>query len=323
MKDEHRFVIPGFVVVFISLTIIICICKIDSGIFFSQKLDEFIEKLQDQRVKEGRDKTARFQCVFSKNGIKAKWFKGRQELFAGRKYKMTSQGDLHVLEINDPRVDDMGQYKCQCLEKTTSAALEVDYPDPVFKFTRPLAKKYEQYCGKEIVMECTTSHSKAQVEWFKGSKKIDRNDEHFLIERDMYGKHWIKIKHCREEDTDDFSCRIVNTEETTATKLVVTEKKYIFVKPLLSQKCVENETIVLECEVDDRDAEVEWFKNGQKVSPVAKKLDIVAENRKRKLVIKKGKVIDEAQYTCTTNGDKTECEILVERKFFHPFAINY
>lgn len=234
----------------------------------------------------------------------------------GRKYKMTSQGDLHILEINEPRVDDLGQYKCQCLDKFTHAALEVDYPDPVFKFTRPLAKKYEQYVGKEIVMECTTNHSKAQVEWFKNGKKIDQNDERYLIERDTFGKHWIKIKHCREEDSDEFACKIINTEERTVTKLIVTEKKYIFVKPLLSQKCVENETIVLECEVDDRDAEVEWFKDGKKVVPVPKKIDIVAEGRKRKLIIKKGKVIDEAQYKCTTNDDVTECEILVERKFF-------
>lgn len=226
---------------------------------------------------------------------------------------MTSQGDLHVLEINDPRVDDMGQYKCQCLDKTTNAALEVDYPDPVYKFTKPLAKKYEQFSGKEIVMECTTNHSKAQVEWFKDNKKIDRNDERYLIERDTFGKHWIKIKHCREEDTGDFSCQITNTEEVTNTKLVVTEKLYIFVKPLLSQKRIENETITLECEVDDRDAEVEWFKDGKKLAPVAKKLDIVAEGRKRKLIIKKAKVIDEAQYACTTNGDRTECELLVER----------
>lgn len=275
----------------------------------------FIKSLQDQHVKEGKDPMARFECVFSKSGIKAKWFKGRQELFTGKKFNMVSTGDLHVLEIREPRVDDMGQYKCVCLEKFTTASLEVDYPDPVFKFTRPLQKKYEQYTGRELVLECTTNHSKAQVKWYKGDSQVDTNDSRLLIEKDTFGKHFLKIKHCREEDTDDYSCRIVNTEEITKTKVVCTEKIYVFVKPLLSQKCLENETIVLECEVDERDAEVKWFKDGKEVAPIPKKIDIVAEGRKRKMIIKKGKVTDEAKYSCKTNGDTTECEILVERMF--------
>lgn len=269
-------------------------------------------------MKEGKDKVARFECVFSKSGIKAKWFKGRQELFMGKKYNQISQGDLHVLEIREPRVDDVGPYKCTCLEKSTTASLDVDYPDPVFKFTRPLQKKYEQYTGRELVLECSTNHSKAQVKWYKGDQPIDNTDSRVQAERDTFGKHFLKIKHCREEDSDDYSCRIVNTEEVTKTKVTCTDRQFIFVKPLMSQKCVENETIILECEVDDREAEVKWFKDGKEISSVPKKMEIVAEGRKRKVIIKKGKVTDEAQYTCKTNGDSTECEILVERKFTLP-----
>lgn len=276
----------------------------------------FIKPLQDQHVKEGKDQIARFECVFSKSGVKAKWFKGRQELFMGKKFSTTSTGDLHVLEIREPRVDDAGQYKCQCLEKTTMATLEVDYPDPIFKFSRPLQKKYEQYTFKELVLECTTNHSKAPVKWYKGDTQIDSNDSHFHIEKDNFGKHFLKIKMCRVEDTDDYMAKIPNTEEVTKTKVVCTDRQFIFVKPLMSLKTVENETITLECEVDDRDAEVQWFKDGKPVTPIPKKLEIVAENRKRKIIIKKGKVTDEAQYTCKTNGDTTECEVLVERKFF-------
>lgn len=292
------------VVVLFELTIVLCI----------QKPDMFIKPLEDQHVKDGKDKIARFECVFSKSGIKAKWFKGRTELFMGKKYNMTSTGDLHVLEIREPHVDDAAQYKCTCLDKSTMAMLEVAYPDPVYKFTKPLQKKYEQYTHKELVLECSVNHSKAQVKWFKNGTQIDTNDKHttYHIDRDTFGKHFLKIRDCRIEDNAEFSCKIVNNEEKTSTKVIITDRMFIFVKPLMSLRATEGETITLECEVDDRDADVKWYKDGKEVVPIPKKLDIVSEGRKRKIVIKKAKVTDEAQYRCETNGDKTECETLVE-----------
>lgn len=77
-------------------------------------------------MKEGKDTKARFEAVFSKNGVKGKWFKNRQELFMGKKYHMSSTGDLHVLEISNPTQDDEGTITLTCLETSCKALLEVD-----------------------------------------------------------------------------------------------------------------------------------------------------------------------------------------------------
>ena len=232
----------------------------------------------------------------------------------GKKFHMTSTGDLHVLEIHEPRVDDAGQYKCQCLETSCSAMLEVDRPDPVYKFIRPLQKKYEQFTGRELVLECTASHYKAPVRWYKGDNRIEASDKYF-IEQDTMGKKILRIQTCTLNDSADYSCRIVQTtpEEVTKTQVVCTDKQYVFVKPLKSMRMTENDTITLECEVDDSFAKVEWFKDGKPLQVIAKKLDIISDNRKRKVIIKKAKVTDEGEYTCTTNADKTFSEIIVER----------
>jgi len=280
----------------------------------------FIKPLQDQHVKEGKDKIARFECVFSKSGIKAKWFKGRQELFMGKKYHQTSTGDLHVLEIHEPRMEDAAQYKCQCLETSCTAMLEVDKPDPVYKFTKPLQKRYEQYTGREAVLECTCNHYKAPVKWYKGEQKIEPSDK-YVIEQDTFGKKFLKIQNCTVDDTSEYSCRI-SPEEQTKTTLTCTDRQYIFVKYLMSHRTVENETMTLDCEVDDSFAKVTWYKDGKEITAVPKKLDIIADGRKRRLIIKKAKVTDEGKYTCKTNADTTECEILVERKF-HLFRLKH
>ena len=265
----------------------------------------------DQRVKEGKDKMVRFEAVYSKSGIKAKWFKGRTELFMGKKYTMQSTGDLHVLEIREPRVDDGGQYKCQCLETSCTAMLEVDRPDPVYKFIRPLQKKYEQFTGRELTLECTTNHYKAVVKWYKGENRLEPSDK-YQIDQDTLGKKILRIMTCNLNDSDQYSCRI-SPEEQTKTEVVCIDKQYVFVRPLMSLRTTENETITLECEVDDMFAPVKWFKDGVEVKPVSKKLEIIADGRKRKIIIKKAKVTDEGHYSCTTNADKTEQETIVER----------
>ena len=268
----------------------------------------------DQRVKEGKDKMVRFEAVYSKSGIKAKWFKGRTELFMGKKYNMTSTGDLHVLEIRDPRVEDGAQYKCQCLETSCTAMLEVDRPDPVYKFIKNLQKKYEQFTGRELALECTTNHYKAPVKWYKGDNRIEPSDK-YSIEQDTFGKKILRINNCAVSDSGDYSCKITPnaTEEVTKAEVVCTDKQYIFVKYLMSLRTTENETITLECEVDDMYAKVQWFKDGKEIASVPKKMDIISDGRKRKLIIKKAKVTDEGEYSCTTNADKTVCETIVER----------
>ncbi|CAG2106083.1 unnamed protein product, partial [Medioppia subpectinata] len=275
-----------------------------------QKPDVFIKPLVDQHVKEGKDKMVRFEAVYSKSGIKAKWFKGRTELFMGKKYHMTSTGDLHVLEIHEPRVEDGAQYKCQCLETSCTAMLEVDRPDPVYKFIKNLQKKYEQFTGRELVLECTTNHYKAPVKWYKGDNRLDASDK-YSIEQDTFGKKILRIQNCAVADSDNYSCRI-SQEEQTKTEVVCTDKQYVFVKYLMSLRTTENETITLECEVDDMYAKVQWFKDGKEITAIPKKLEIISDGRKRKVIIKKAKVTDEGEYSCTTNADKTVCETIVE-----------
>lgn len=275
----------------------------------------FIKPLQNQTCKEGRDKKVRFEAVFSKSGVKAKWFKGKQELFMGKQYHMTSTGDLHVLEISNPAVKDTGKYTCQCLDTTCSAQLDVEDPDPVYKFVKQLPKKIDQYTTKEAVLECTTNSHKAQVKWFKGDKKIDASEK-YLIEQDSFGKKILKIQNCKLDDTDDYHCKIVgNTEEKTSTKLTCTEQQFQFMKPLKSVRLNENEQVTLECEVDDWEANVTWFFKGQEITPIPKKIEILKDGRRRKLIIKKAKCTDEGEYMATTNADKTTCEVIVERKF--------
>lgn len=83
---------------------------------------------------------------------------------------------------------------------------------------------------------------------------------------------------------------------------------------LKSQTATEKDTITLLCELDEADGEVQWFKNGEPLQ-VDKRIQIVKDGRKRKVIIKDAKITDAAMYKCTTNADTTEGEIVVDCKF--------
>lgn len=91
------------------------------------------------------------------------------------------------------------------------------------------------------------------------------------------------------------------------------EYPYKFVKVLKSQQLIEKDTVTLACELDDAGGDVKWFKNDEEVVP-DKRVQVVRDGRKRKLVIKDAKVTDAGQYSCVSNADKTEAEIIINCK---------
>lgn len=73
---------------------------------------------------------------------------------------------------------------------------------------------------------------------------------------------------------------------------------------------IEKDNVTLACELDDAGGEVHWYKNGEEIQ-LDKRVQAVKDGRKRKLVIKDAKVSDAGQYSCVSNADKTEAELII------------
>lgn len=289
--------------------------------------DNFIKPLQNVKVKQGKDLKVRFECVFSKSGVKAKWFRNNKEIFPNKKFHLNSTGDLHVLEIEAPYVEDGGKFTCQCLDSKCSAMLEVEEPDPIYKFTKVLAKGYGQHLNRELVLECTCNSFKAQVNWYKDdpncvNEPLKPQGDKYSFELDKFGKKILRIKYCQFGDSGQYTCKIMNTpklDEVTTTQVVISEKKFQIMKPLYSQRATEDDKVILECEVDEVDAPVKWYRKDRETGKwkelkpeQLKSKEIVVEGKKRRLIIKKAKCQDEGEYKCCTNADETACELFVE-----------
>lgn len=213
--------------------------KILTAILYSQAQDHFVNPLQDQKVKEGKDKKVEFEAKFTKQNAKAKWFCRKnvctdtlhceqllnlksqlQELFMGVKYKFRNDGDIYQLTVLNPRLEDSAKYTIDIAGVQSSANLTVEAPDPSYSFIKPLKKKYDGFTRHELTLECTVSDPIAIVSWYKGDKKLT-SDNRCVIDKDLAGVCTLYFKSCELTDTGDFRCQLERQPDKTDTKVKV------------------------------------------------------------------------------------------------------
>ena len=77
------------------------------------------------------------------------------------------------------------------------------------------------------------------------------------------------------------------------------------------KNCVEDEKCEFKINVEEEDAEVKWYKDGVEIIPDGKRIVIVKEGKKRKLVINGCKMEDAGQITAKTNADESTAPLKV------------
>jgi len=279
---------------------------------------EWIEEPVDRNIKQGTCDEVSFSCKLSHKGKKAKWYLRNQECYKGKKFSMTIDEDLFVLTIKNPEVSDSGRYQCvvrECNDLTCKAYLEVEPPDPEYGFEKKMELKKHGQTKKKVKMRCKIDNPDARVRWFKDGVEIKPSDTRFLMENNN-GDVGLTIKECELTDAGRYTCKIEEFgkpgEDECTCDLTVGEYPYKFSSQLTGKDCVEDDKVEFKIEVEEDDAEVKWFKDGVEIVPDGKRVMIVKEGKKRKLVINGVKMEDAGNITVKTNADESTAPLNVK-----------
>lgn len=180
-----------------------------------------------------------------------------------------------------------------------------------YTFLNPLPNTQEIYRTKQGVLSCKVNSARAPLVWHRRGKPIDADDPRFIIDKDSVGRFTITIKVVEEEDHGEWMAKI-NDEVFSKCSVYVEEPRETFVVPLKSQRVNEKEDATIECDVNDREAHVDWWHDGAKIVIDGIRYSEEYSGRKRRLTIKNAKIEDHGEYRCTTKDDKTMAQLIVE-----------
>lgn len=271
---------------------------------------EWIEEPVDRQVKMGTVDEVRFTAKLSAKGKKAKWYMRNQECYKGPKFGFENDEDTFTLIIKKPETGDTGRYTCtvrECNDLSTKAYLEVEPADPEYGFAKKLELKKKGKTKRKVEMKCKVDSPEAKVKWFKDGKEIKPSDPRFLIKNDG-GFCTLEIRSAEMGDAGQYKCVIQDfgkegANETTC-DLEMGEFQHAFTSDLQGKNVVEDDTAVFELGVEEDDAPVKWFKDGKEIVPDGKRIQIVSEGKKRKLIIKNCKIEDAGMIEAKTTADE-------------------
>lgn len=132
----------------------------------------------------------------------------------------------------------------------------------------------------------------------------------YQIIKELSGFCKMTVNNCQKGDEGKYSCTIEKQPDTTETVIDLSEYQYKFTKILKSARLIEKDTLTLACELNDARGDVKWFK-GEEELQGDKRIEIIKDGRKRKIIIKDAKVNDAGAYSCVSNADKTLADITV------------
>jgi hypothetical protein len=178
-----------------------------------------------------------------------------------------------------------------------------------------LEQKKHGQTKKMVKMRCKVDKAEAKVKWFKDGVEIKPSDQHFLMENNN-GEVSLTIRECELEDGGKYTCKIdefgKDGKDATTCDLTVGEFPNKFTSALTGKNCVEDDKVKFEIEVEEDDAEVKWYKDGVEIIPDGKRVCIVKEGKKRKLVINGCKLEDAGVITAKTNADQSSAPLGVK-----------
>merc|ERR1712106_526198 len=247
---------------------------------------EWIEEPVDRQIKMGTVDEVRFTAKLSAKGKKAKWYMRNTECYKGPKFGFENDEDTFTLIIKKPETGDTGRYTCtvrECNDLSCKGYLEVEPADPVYGFATKLKDKKGK-TKRKVLLKCKIDDPNARVKWFKNGVELKPSDTRFLMKNED-GVCNLDIKSAEISDSGEYKCVIEDFGKEGA-----------------------NET---SCKVgvEEDDAPVKWFKDGVEIVPDGKRIQIVVEGKKRKLIIKNCKIEDTGMITAKTLGDESSAPL--------------
>ncbi|XP_023224402.1 muscle M-line assembly protein unc-89-like [Centruroides sculpturatus] len=219
-------------------------------------------KLEDVEVSEGASAMLELKATGYPRP-KITWFKGKEELTAGERYKHLFEGsDTYTLVIKKVQKNDSGQYsatlKNDMGEINCSCQLTVK-SSPVFrKQMKDMAVMTDKPVKFEVEVE---GNPTPEIKWMKDDQELKIDNKHLKVTEEESNSYILTIDHIVKDDAGKYSCKITNEHgsDQTDANLAVAGKPS-FTQKLSDIEASENEEVDFKVKVSgEPQPKIKWF----------------------------------------------------------------
>ncbi|XP_028249494.1 obscurin-like protein 1 isoform X7 [Parambassis ranga] len=237
------------------------------------------------------------QCELSDSSGQVSWYKDGTKLLPESGVDIQSNGNVRSLVVPSAERSHTGIYRCESTDDDIQFAVEVKALPVKFSELQENDRNKSIPEGSPIVLSCELSHNpSAHVDWFKdGVKLLPQNN----VETQSDGlTRTLLIPSAENIHAGTYEC---STADDTITFQVDVKAPPVTFADIpekdLYQSVVEQEELVLSCEVSRADGVVQWYRDGTEMQP-GKNVTIQAEGTKRNITIHSAQLSDMGTYTC-------------------------
>ncbi|XP_048050385.1 obscurin-like protein 1 isoform X7 [Megalobrama amblycephala] len=236
------------------------------------------------------------KCELSEASAQVLWCKDGRELAPNPGLNFQSDGNMRKLTVQSAKLSDTGNYTCHVPGDTVSFNVDVQAHPVRFSALPEIARNKFIEAGCPIILQCEISDPTAQVSWLKDGVELQQ-DSGLDIQSEGTMKtmiiHSAELKH-----SGVYSCEAVDDRIAFKVDVAAPPVTFDYIpEDDLHRNIVEQDNLLLCCQVSRSDATAQWYKDGVELKSSDNVL-IEAENTLRRLIILSAQLSDSGTYTC-------------------------
>ncbi|KAM9483873.1 obscurin isoform 13-T17 [Salvelinus alpinus] len=241
------------------------------------------------------------QCELSDPLAQVCWSKDEMKLFPKTGLDIQSEANVKRLVIHSAELSDSGLYCCSLADDAMTFKVDVQALPVRFSALPEVVRNKFIEAGCPIVLQCELSDPTAQVFWYKdGTKLLPENGVDIQSEGALRA---VILQSAELSHSGVYSCEAL--DDCIAFKVDVAAPPVTFVdipEEDLFKSVVEQDRLVMSCEVSRADAIVQWYKDGVETQS-SDNVAVQADCTLRMLTIQSAQLSDSGTYTCRA-GDR-------------------